>query len=73
MGCIYEKKDIDSYFEELIKVQQRLIQWKASFDVQTLYELIIEVAHQKIKSIRRQLINQMKQTGLVRVVGVDRV
>ena len=59
MNCIYNKKDTEDYFEIMIRIQTRLRQWK-SFSVQSLYNIILEVVHEKVKSIRRTLIDEMK-------------
>ena len=59
MNCIYDRKDIEEYFEVMIRIQTRLKQWN-SFTVQALYNMIIEVVQEKVKSIRRGIIEDMK-------------
>ena len=72
MDCIYNRKDIEEYLEVMIRIQTRLKNWK-SFTVQQLYNMILDVSQEKVKQIRRGIIDEMKQCGLIRTMQVDRV
>ena len=72
MDCIYERKDLEDYFEVMLRIQSRLTSWK-SFSVQSLYNMILQIAMERMKSLRRGVIDEMKNCGLIRTMSVQRV
>lgn len=69
--CLYNKKDLNEYFEALLRIQQRLVKWP-SFSVQSLYDLIMETVAEYMHAIRKNIVDEMKKVGLVRRFFADR-
>ena len=72
LTCVYNRKEIDDYFEPMIRVQQRLLKWR-TFSVQTLYDTILDCAQLKMREIANQVVSEMKTMGVIRTIGADRV
>jgi hypothetical protein len=50
LACVYNRKDIVDYFEEMMRIQARLLKWK-TFSVQALYDMILDGAQIKMREI----------------------
>ena len=72
LTCVYNRKEIDDYFEPMIRVQQRLLKWR-TFSVQTLYDTILDCAQLKMREIANQVVSEMKTMSVIRTIGADRV
>ena len=71
MNAIYEGRGLEHYFEAMLRVQARLLKWR-SFSVQALYDMIMELAAERVRSVDDKIIEDMKATGLIQMAGIKR-
>ena len=69
--CLYNKKEFEEYFDQLLQVQQKLMKWP-TFSVQSLYDLIMETVSEYMHAIQKNIVDEMKKVGLVRRLCADR-
>ena len=72
LTCVYNRKEIVDYFEEMLRIQARLAKWR-TFSVQALYDMIIDGALGKMREIANSVVSEMKAMGVIRTIGTERV
>ena len=72
LTCVYNRKEIVDYFEEMLRIQARLLKWR-TFSVQALYDMILDGALVKMKEIASSVVAEMKAMGVIRTIGTERV
>ena len=72
LTCVYNRKEIVDYFEEMLRIQARLAKWK-TFSVQALYDMILDGALVKMREIANSVVSEMKAMGVIRTIGTERV
>ena len=72
LTCVYNRKEIVDYFEEMLRIQARLAKWR-TFSVQALYDMILDGALVKMREIANSVVSEMKAMGVIRTIGTERV
>ena len=72
LTCVYNRKELEDYFEPMLRIQARLLKWR-SFSVQALYDMILDGALIKMREIANSVISEMKSMGVIRTIGAERV
>lgn len=70
--CIYNNYPIDEYFKQLMRIQQKLKEWRSATSPKLVFDIFVENIKEFIKGIKIRIIKEMKERGIIQRVQLQR-